>query len=281
MNDDWLGISKRPGQKWVFFAVESPFYHNDNLFNLPAWRGQFDYTMTYRRNSDLLHSYGCVMEKNLKNKKCYVRDFSSQTPLRIEEGDDVLLRQQFKKKTKTAAWVVSHCETQSKREEYVKRMSKVYPVDIYGKCGDLTCEDREGCLTTVQADYKFYIAFENSICQDYYTEKVINVLLKGGIIPVVRGRANYKEIFPPLSVIDAADFSSPEELGNFLKELSVNETGYIQYFAWRQHYQALGPDLPLCQLCDKLSTPRQEMRTYHNIYNWWRNGMCSPPKDLQ
>ena len=37
-------------------------------------------------------------------------------------------------KTKTAAWMVSHCKSFGKREEYVKQLQKFIDVDIYGGC---------------------------------------------------------------------------------------------------------------------------------------------------
>ena len=40
-------------------------------------------------------------------------------------------------KNKTAAWFVSHCATQARRELYVKKLKKHVDVDIYGKCGKL------------------------------------------------------------------------------------------------------------------------------------------------
>ena len=42
-------------------------------------------------------------------------------------------------KTKKAAWFVSHCATQARREMYVKKIQKHMEVDIFGKCGKLKC----------------------------------------------------------------------------------------------------------------------------------------------
>jgi hypothetical protein len=41
-------------------------------------------------------------------------------------------------KTKDAVWIVSNCNTPSKREKYVKEMQKIINVDIFGRCGKLT-----------------------------------------------------------------------------------------------------------------------------------------------
>ena len=38
-------------------------------------------------------------------------------------------------RTGLVCWVVSHCNTISKRERYVKELKKYIEVDIYGNCG--------------------------------------------------------------------------------------------------------------------------------------------------
>ena len=82
------------------------------------------------------------------------------------------------KKTKLAFWLNSHCKTDSKREEYVKSLRKHINIDIYGKCGPLKYskfnysakyQDMFQGFEKLAPKYKFYFAFENSICHDYIT----------------------------------------------------------------------------------------------------------------
>ena len=61
----------------------------------------------------------------------------------------------------------------------------------------------------------FYLSFENSLCEDYVTEKLWQ-WLRRDIVPLVMGQANYSAIVPPHSVINALDFSVPKDLGVFL-----------------------------------------------------------------
>ena len=62
---------------------------------------------------------------------------------------------------------------------------------------------KEGdCWKKVDKDYYFYLAFENSICKDYVTEKFFNSM-NHSVIPITLGAGNYEEIAPKNSYIDA------------------------------------------------------------------------------
>ena len=95
-------------------------------------------------------------------------------------------------------WFVSHCKTQSGREQYISRLQKQIVVDIFGRCGHFQCGvvknvaeeysmDQDPCFAMVNSRYKFYVSFENSICKDYITEKTYNAL-KLNTIPIVLGK---------------------------------------------------------------------------------------------
>ncbi|RXG54880.1 Alpha-(1,3)-fucosyltransferase C [Armadillidium vulgare] len=139
----------------------------------------------------------------------------------------------MKTKNKMAAWMVSNCKTPSKREEYVRELQKFIPVDIYGSCGPLKCTKdpikSKGCYEKIEKEYKFYLSFENSLCEDYVTEKFFNIL-RFYIIPVVRGHTDYAAIAPPHSYINVEDFKSMEDLANYLIYLGKNDTAYMEYF---------------------------------------------------
>lgn len=65
-------------------------------------------------------------------------------------------------------------------------MEKYIVIDIYDKCGTLTCPKSKigDCLKNIEKHYKFYLSFETSLCQDYVIEKLYNILAMN-IIPIV------------------------------------------------------------------------------------------------
>ena len=59
----------------------------------------------------------------------------------------------------------------------VESLQEYLPVDVYGVCGPLQCSatEQDYCYKMLEKNYKFYIAFENSLCTDYVTEKFFDV----------------------------------------------------------------------------------------------------------
>ena len=96
--------------------------------------------------------------------------------------------------------------------------------------------------------YKFYLAFENSNCQDYITEKffvnglgwviVISrnikwyLLLRHNVLPIVMGArpADYEKAAPYKSFIHVDQFKGPRELAEYLIELDRDDQKYNMYF---------------------------------------------------
>ncbi|VDI46233.1 Hypothetical predicted protein, partial [Mytilus galloprovincialis] len=62
------------------------------------------------------------------------------------------------------------------RNIQVAELKKYIDVDVYGKCGKpcSTWMD-DSCFKNLGGDYKFYLAFENSHCEDYVTEKAFRL----------------------------------------------------------------------------------------------------------
>ena len=159
------------------------------------------------------------------------------------------------------AWLVSHCSTQSKRELLVKTLQRYIPVDIYGKCGK-PCPEGLDCRAYVAANYKFYLAFENSLCTEYVTEKLFYMLGQSEpIVPVTYSWINDTTLAPPNSYIDARDFKSIKELADYLQYLDKNDDAYSGYLKWRNGFQIVldTKDNKMCQACKMLLKYKEQL----------------------
>ena len=153
-------------------------------------------------------------------------------------------------------------------------------VDIIGKCGQ---HDPDGTQNPkaekrFEENYKFYISFENSLCNQYVTEKVF-LRLKHNIVPIVYGQANYSQILPPHSYINIQDFPSAKALAKFLVELGNNPEEYLSYFWWKDHFSVRRDDTDImeamfCKLCKKLHDNTLPDKNYGDLGHWWRKGAC-------
>ena len=168
---------KALGQIWGYFNLESP----PLTPRVPdSYRKTFNWTLTYRRDSDVPVFYAQVNRKQ--------KQFDSNI------GVSHNVTNVAHKPKKLAVWMVSNCNSQSKRAKYVDELKKYIPIDIYGACGDKKCpKDKWGkCMNLIAEQYMFYLAFENGLCQDYVTEKFFKVLrFNTGAVPIVYGAADY------------------------------------------------------------------------------------------
>ncbi|CAH1789281.1 unnamed protein product [Owenia fusiformis] len=263
---------KNNHQKWVFFMLECPEWSKNYNYKSELWNRKFDWTMTYRTDSDIRLHYGQVdmvtspVQQEVKNYTSIIES---------KMGD--------------VAWIVSNCDTASRRDQYVKELQRYISVDVYGKCGNLTCrKDWRGsdkaCLEMINKKYKFYIAFENSFCTDYVTEKFFKILPLD-VVPVVRGGADYSRFAPEGSYIETSKFESPKDLASHLKYLIKNPDEYIKYLRIKERFKAtayFGPGkLPSwCDLCQKLHEDTTTGKSYKHIEDWWSRNHCHKPNDL-
>lgn len=67
--------------------------------------------------------------------------------------------------------------------------------------------------------FKFAVCFENSVCKDYISEKIVDCL-RYGCIPIYYGAPNILEYIPSDVFIDYRSFSDLEELNTFLSKMS-------------------------------------------------------------
>ena len=213
----WLPQDYVPAvnQKWAGFWLEAPTRAYIFGFNittpkskLEALDGIFDWTISYRSDADIEADY---------RLHCYYQK-TKTIDNKVYKKESV-----FKIKDKSALWVVSHCNTASKREVYVKDLSEHLNITIYGKCNSNDKGRKKDAFQELDS-YYFYLSFENSLCDEYITEKFFNIL-KSDTVPVVMGapRRDYEKLAPPHSFIHISDFNSSSKLAEYLLYLQNNQ----------------------------------------------------------
>ncbi|XP_050048919.1 alpha-(1,3)-fucosyltransferase C-like [Dermacentor andersoni] len=244
---------RRPGQAWVLYAMEPPY-------RLPVKASKLDtlginWTLSYRFDADVVHRHGF---RTVRRR--IVKSVSAPDP-----------------KARPVAWIVSNCRSFSRRESYVRELQKVVPVDVFGRCGRHRCREQHfGCYREIAANYSFYLAFENSVCKDYSTEKLFHPLMNS-MVPVVMGGANYSAVAPPGSYINFAHFRTARELGAYLLKLQGNPQEYKRYFEWKKHYYIERPSFG-CTTCEQIHRlfrlPAREIR--RSLYEYlWKEARCT------
>lgn len=140
----------------------------------------------------------------------------------------------------------------------------------------MTCprSGNDFCLQKVQQEYKFYLAFENSNCQDYITEKLFENALNHNLLPIVMGGRpiDYKTMAPRKSYIHVDQFRSPKQLAEYLHELDKDDALYNSYFEWKGTGEFINTFF-WCRLCAMLHDEENFKipRWYSNINAWWRD----------
>jgi len=250
-------FTRPPKQIWMMFLLESPL--NTQQFKRPS---VFNWTATYRTDSTVVTPY--------ERWEYYFPNVTSRLQMVNYAAN----------KTKKVAWFVSNCNARNGRLEYARNLSKYIDVDIYGACGTKQCpRTNNDCYQILDTQYKFYLAFENSNCIDYITEKFYITGLKYNVLPIVMGarKEDYLRVAPATSFLHVDDFQDPQELANYLHELDKNDTLYNEYFQWKGTGEMINTKF-FCRLCallhdDKTRPP--EASFYSDINLWWRGkGTC-------
>ncbi|CAF2971610.1 unnamed protein product [Rotaria sp. Silwood2] len=239
--------ARLPYQRYVLLTKEPPYKTTAIVGHLNYF---FNWTATYRTDSDIDYRYFRWRRKDNVNTEIKQQSYLKNRQVR-------------------AASMISNCYSQNNRENYLKRLSSIIPVTRIGFCSWNKCRKRrDECLNELANTHPFFLAFENSLCRDYATEKYANVIINRRMIPVVFSKTS--NLYIPNSFIDANQFSSPEDLGQFLINIVNNSTLYDSYFKWINEYELVIPDENdyLCELCKKLHNPIEPYKVYDSMKKW-------------
>ncbi|ELU01962.1 hypothetical protein CAPTEDRAFT_143979 [Capitella teleta] len=266
-----LPRKRLPHQKYIVFENEPP--HKTWLYvNLTDYNSYFNLTATIAWDSDI----------PVNSHRRYIPDWDkfaalSRVNFTAKKRHDV-----------PVAWFVSTCPTQSKREVYVKEMQRYIRVDVYGDCGTKKCVSKEvsgfstdTCVWNLldgSGSYKFYLAFENSLCEDYVTEKLWKVM-KPNVVPIVMGAVDYGAILPTGSYIDVRDFHSPRHLAWYLNYLNRNPEAYNNYLRHKGSLKLSRKFMPReCIFCKRLHELNGQTSIVYGLDAFWSSRRCIEPE---
>ncbi|ORX92423.1 hypothetical protein K493DRAFT_303328 [Basidiobolus meristosporus CBS 931.73] len=197
---------------WILNTAEAPV---NDPWQLDARKlKDFEYSSTYRRDSHFPISYfGAELLDYVRRPQIPRANSTNHAPI---------------------AWIVSNCKAKNKRHYYVRELMKYIDIDIYGHCMNNKEWPKDKPIVEVIQNYKFYLALENSNCQDYVTEKLENAIAAGAV-PIVDGPATYDFVAPTKNAfINVNSFEHPKQLATYLKNLLANPHRYEQLLSYKK-----------------------------------------------
>ncbi|KAL1269064.1 hypothetical protein QQF64_031353 [Cirrhinus molitorella] len=228
-----------PFQKWIWFHVEPP----TKIKKIPGLENLFNLTLSYKQDADIPVQMSLITSKK-------------------PNEEFVIL-----KKDKLVCWFLSKNDSSTgvgTRNKFYQEFSKYINVTVI-KTAYVKFLDYYNYYQTM-ARCKFYLVFQNSIYNDYITDKLSRPLA-AGTVPVVLGppRKNYANFVPAESFIHVNDFPDAKSLAEYLLQLDKDKDAYRKYFDWRKH---LNPTLhliqqtqefilPICTACDYVARHRE------------------------
>lgn len=220
-----LPLPRRPEDIiWGLYHEESP-RNVEQLMHEPVLK-LFNYSSTFSRYSDVPFP--------LQHLESFDDIYSTTYYVPTQKKNSYL------QEIAPILYLQSDCETSTERDIFVQELMNITKIDSYGSCLNnkklpekfthdyLNNLDEDAFLKFV-ARYKFVIAIENGVCDDYVTEKFWRAI-KVGTVPIYFGSPSIRDWFPnEKSAILLEDFPSPKVLNEHLKKLLRNNNFYETY----------------------------------------------------
>ncbi|GFZ39860.1 glycosyltransferase family 10 domain-containing protein [Bacteroides nordii] len=126
---------------------------------------------------------------------------------------------------KFCSFVVSNAKGAPERERFFQLLSEYKQVDSGGRYKNNVggpVPDKNDFIK----NYKFNIAFENSMCDGYTTEKIMEPMLVNSV-PIYWGNKLIDRDFNPASFVNVSSYSSLEEAVEHIVRLDQNDNEYL------------------------------------------------------
>ncbi|GBG84902.1 hypothetical protein CBR_g39363 [Chara braunii] len=188
---------------------------------------------------------------------------------------DIMTPPQVKDSPSAAVAFISNCAARTFRLAAIEHFQSLgVGVDSYGGCkrNKPAGADKQKTLP----HYKFCLAFENSMEEDYVTEKYFQCLVAGSV-PVVIGAPNIDDFEPaPGSHLRIASESDMDAVAQRITQLMVNEEEYERMLRWKREgpsdkFLALVDMAAVhssCRLCIFLATRFREQEEKDAASQW-------------
>jgi len=237
-------LEKPENQIWIAWSQECE--ENYPILKYHDFMYLFDMRMSYHQYADIVYPY---------YEYGYFKSIEAQVPV--------------SEKINKCCMIISGNLNKSRRIEYLEELMKYTGIDSYGKLfNNSAIINDNGRKTKLElySKYKFVIAFENSIADDYVTEKFFDPLLAGSV-PVYLGAPNINEYSPGENCfINVRNFENPSQLADFINKCCEDDELYSKFFNWTSQpiLTALDEKIenqkisPFITLCNKVKEKKQE-----------------------
>ncbi|KAL3319062.1 hypothetical protein Ciccas_002259 [Cichlidogyrus casuarinus] len=263
---NWM-YKQKPEQIWTRLILESPSNRSPD--------DNYDWEYDYRSNVILPSPYGMYL--SYEKPECLT---SPEIMDDIQNGNWTLdyLPEDFQSKADEATALISNTRSANNRLEIIEELKRYFPVRMYGPTFTSCPNHHADCKQYLGSRFKFYLAFENSNCREYITEKFFFNALNYNMIPIVLGAPleDYRKIAPPHSFVHVESFKSIEDLAHYLHEIASNPMLASKFFAWKRFGFLYGNPSGPVRLCSLLqySLNRGEIPSNYHV-DKLSDGVCN------
>ncbi|MFN4140948.1 glycosyltransferase family 10 domain-containing protein [Aestuariivirga sp.] len=204
-NLEKLRRNSRPGQVWILVSQESSANYPDQFE--PSFASLFDGEMSHRQTADVWIPYlGVSIIKGCGEMETGGRD-------------------------ELCCAFISSGVNKSGREAYLAELMKHIEIASYGRYQNnrrLPGDTGRDTKLRLMKSFTYAIAFENSLEEDYVTEKFFDPI-SVGTIPVYLGAPNAGEFYPgDECCIDASDHPDPRRMAQMMLQSDARD-----FHRWR------------------------------------------------